>query len=507
MSETEIRDPDAFEARLANFLYESFEEARAVRVGEKETSEQAAIIERYADLFTRPQLEALSEAESREATSGASADDLERLYRLRKTCEGGIVGAELAEREDALENDLLAARVAWKEEEMPLRTAQARLALLDDYGERDELGERQAKVSAGFNGERLQLVAAAESLEVELSAQPDPIRRSEEEKGISLHELASALTEASARLDERWSELRKRWFDRLLGAGRDDIPRQHHTAYMRRLSPLAGTYTRDRATEICLDTLARLGFDLSAMPNIQLDLDDRPQKSPRACVIASRPPEVVHLITRAQGGLHDYEALLHEAGHALHYGGCDPALPYAFRALSRDHALTEIYSYITAKIVNEPGWHEHYFSLSEEVARENAEAGLFLEVLLFRRYVAKLQFELEFWQRFSADGGTEKGYAERQEEATGVRYRPDWYLSDMDSGFYSADYLRAWIRSAQLRVSLIEEVGDDWWKSAKTGEFLRSLFREGTRPSNEEIAARLGFEPLDCAPLLAELGA
>ena len=507
MSETEIRDPDAFEARLANFLYESLEEARAVRVGEKETSEQAAIIERYADLFTRPQLEALSEAESREATSGASADDLERLYRLRKTCEGGIVGAELAEREDALENDLLAARVAWKEEEMPLRTAQARLALLDDYGERDELGERQAKVSAGFNGERLQLVAAAESLEVELSAQPDPIRRSEEEKGISLHELASALTEASARLDERWSELRKRWFDRLLGAGRDDIPRQHQTAYMRRLSPLAGTYTRDRATEICLDTLARLGFDLSAMPNIQLDLDDRPQKSPRACVIASRPPEVVHLITRAQGGLHDYEALLHEAGHALHYGGCDPALPYAFRALSRDHALTEIYSYITAKIVNEPGWHEHYFSLSEEVARENAEAGLFLEVLLFRRYVAKLQFELEFWQRFSADGGTEKGYAERQEEATGVRYRPDWYLSDMDSGFYSADYLRAWIRSAQLRVSLIEEVGDDWWKSAKTGEFLRSLFREGTRPSNEEIAARLGFEPLDCAPLLAELGA
>jgi hypothetical protein len=507
MSETEIRDPDAFEARLANFLYESFEEARAVRVGEKETSEQAAIIERYADLFTRPQLEALSEAESREATSGASADDLERLYRLRKTCEGGIVGAELAEREDALENDLLAARVAWKEEEMPLRTAQARLALLDDYGERDELGERQAKVSAGFNGERLQLVAAAESLEVELSAQPDPIRRSEEEKGISLHELASALTEASARLDERWSELRKRWFDRLLGAGRDDIPRQHQTAYMRRLSPLAGTYTRDRATEICLDTLARLGFDLSAMPNIQLDLDDRPQKSPRACVIASRPPEVVHLITRAQGGLHDYEALLHEAGHALHYGGCDPALPYAFRALSRDHALTEIYSYITAKIVNEPGWHEHYFSLSEEVARENAEAGLFLEVLLFRRYVAKLQFELEFWQRFSADGGTEKGYAERQEEATGVRYRPDWYLSDMDSGFYSADYLRAWIRSAQLRVSLIEEVGDDWWKSAKTGKFLRSLFREGTRPSNEEIAARLGFEPLDCAPLLAELGA
>jgi len=56
-------------------------------------------------------------------------------------------------------------------------------------------------------------------------------------------------------------------------------------------------------------------------------------------VIASDPPKIVHLITRAQGGLHDYQAFLHEAGHALHYAGCDPNLPYTFRRLSRDHAL------------------------------------------------------------------------------------------------------------------------------------------------------------------------
>ena len=40
-------------------------------------------------------------------------------------------------------------------------------------------------------------------------------------------------------------------------------------------------------------------------------------------MIASDPPNLVHLITRAQGGLHDYQAFLHEAGHALHYAGCD----------------------------------------------------------------------------------------------------------------------------------------------------------------------------------------
>ena len=75
----------------------------------------------------------------------------------------------------------------------------------------------------------------------------------------------------------------------------------------------------------------------------------------------------------------------------------------------------------------------------------------------------------------------------------------------MDSGFYSADYLRAWIRSAQLRAYLRREVGDDWWRRAETGDQLRALFFEGTRPSSEEIAQRLGFEPLDTSPLVAEL--
>ena len=77
----------------------------------------------------------------------------------------------------------------------------------------------------------------------------------------------------------------------------------------------------------------------------------------------------------------------------------------------------------------------------------------------------------------------------------------------MDAGFYSADYLRAWIRSAQLRAYLIREVGDDWWRSAETGEILRELFLEGTRPTSEEVAGRIGFEPLDTAPLVEDLSA
>ncbi len=499
---TAVRTPAEYEAELQRYLFERAEEGRAVRVGEKEISERAEIVARYRDLFTREQLEALKEAE--EAVSGV---DRERVYRLRKTCEAGLVDIELSEREDALENAILAARVEFRGEELPLRSAQAQLAVLPVYGDREELGELQGDASAAFNDDRMELLRAREDLDAELSEEPDAVARNEEEKGISLRDLSEVLSAASSGAVEAYGRLSARWFDKLLGAERPEVPASYHVAWIRRLSPLEATYTKERATEICLQTLRRLGFDLDQEPNIKLDLDDRPQKSPRACVIAADPPKIVHLITRAQGGLHDYQAFLHEAGHALHYGNCDPELPYTFRNLSRDHALTEIYSYILEAISREPAWHAEYFDLSEEQAAEHAEATIFLEALLFRRYTAKLHFELDFWGNFGNGSAGPDEYHRQLTGATGIAYRPDAYLADMDAGFYSADYLRAWIRSAQLREWLVREVGEDWWRNRKTGDHLRALFAEGTQPTSEEIAGRLGFDPHDTKPLLAELGA
>ncbi|HVP75689.1 MAG TPA: hypothetical protein VMS63_06675 [Gaiellaceae bacterium] len=501
MSATAVRAPAEFESRLQQYYLERSEEGRAVRVGEKEVSEQAAIVARYADLFSRDQLGALRASED-----AAVGDERERLYRLRKTCEAGLVSSELAEQEDALENAILAARITFKGEELPLRSAQARLAVLESYADRDELGELERSESARLNPDRLALITAYERLDADVSGEADPIARTEEEKAISLRALERALTDAADATTDAYGRLRDHWFARLLGPERDEQPTNAHVTYLRRLSPFESTYTKERAVEICLASVQALGFDMTAIPNIRLDLEDRPQKNPRACVIASDPPEVVHLITRAQGGLADYQAFMHEAGHALHYAGVDPRLPYTFRRISRDHALTEIYSYIFEAVTREPGWHALYFGLSDAEAEENAQATRFLEALLFRRYTAKLRYELGFWASFAEEAGrSPRDYATRLTEATGIRYDPRGYLADMDAGFYSADYLRAWIRSAQLREHLIGEIGEDWWRSAQTGELLRDLFAEGTKPTSEEIAARLGFDPLDTAPLVAEL--
>ena len=493
---------DRFEERLRSYLRESSEEARAVRVGEKEVSKHAAIVARYADLFTREEHRALADAEA-----AANGEERERLLRLKEACAGGIVSLELAEAYDELQNAMLAERVEFGGEELPLRAAQAKVAVLTGYADREELGRLAGDVSARFNDRRLDLMRRGETLDAELSGEPDPVRRSAELKQVDLRELADALAEGSRRQEPSFAALRERWLDRILGDEREPEPSSYHVAYIRRMSPLARVYTKERAVEVCLDTLARLGFDLASEPRIRLDLDDRPQKNPRACVIASDPPRVVHLITRAQGGLHDYQAFLHEAGHALHYAGCDPALPYTFRRLARDHALTEIYSFLLESVTREPGWHAEHFDLGPGEADDHAEGTRFLEVLLFRRYVAKLAYELELWSDFEHAPDYAPVYAERLRLAIGFRYRPDAYLADLDDGFYSADYLRAWVRTAQLRAHLRAEIGTDWWERAETGELLRGLFREGTRPSSEEIAARTGYAPLDTEPLLDELAA
>src|SRR5437763_2025850 len=89
VSTTSVRLPQEYEDAYGAYYAEAAEEYRAVRVGEKETSERAAIVARHADLFTRGQLELLRAAEA-DATDD---DPGERLHRLRRCCGAGGLGA------------------------------------------------------------------------------------------------------------------------------------------------------------------------------------------------------------------------------------------------------------------------------------------------------------------------------------------------------------------------------------------------------------------------------
>ena len=67
--------------------------------------------------------------------------------------------------------------------------------------------------------------------------------------------------------------------------------------------------------------------------------------------------------------------------------------------------MTEIYSYLVESVAREPGWHALHFRLFDAEAEENARGTLFLESLLYRRYAAKLRYELGFWTAFGEERG------------------------------------------------------------------------------------------------------
>ena len=300
----------------------------------------------------------------------------------------------------------------------------------------------------------------AEALDAELSGDPDPVARSAARKNIDLHALSDALAGGRARAGRR----RGSRCGRRGSTGCSDpsaTPSRPRTTSPTcagcRPSPIS-----TRRTAACPSAWTRWRASASTCrrtSGIRLDLDDRPQKSPRACVIASDPPTVVHLITRAQGGLHDYQAFLHEAGHALHYAGLDPELPYTFRRLSRDHALTEIYSFLLESITREPGWHALHFGARARTRppsapRPRASSRCSSSAATRRSSPTSSKF----WADFENANDYAQTYEDNLRAAVGFHYRADGYLADMDGDFYSADYLRAWIRAAQLRAHLR---GDD----------------------------------------------
>ena len=161
-----------------------------------------------------------------------TGDERERLYRLRKTCECGLISAELAEREDELENRVLAERVTFKGEEMPLRNAQAQLAVLPRTPTARQLGEIQAEPPAPRSTTTgSSCSASSEELAAELLRHRR--RRRAQRGGEGRSRCASsrgALKQASDDSTAAYDALRERWFERLLGADREEIPSSFHTA-------------------------------------------------------------------------------------------------------------------------------------------------------------------------------------------------------------------------------------------------------------------------------------
>ncbi|MFQ5895854.1 MAG: hypothetical protein ACE5JJ_08590 [Nitrospinota bacterium] len=119
---------------------------------------------------------------------------------------------------------------------------------------------------------------------------------------------------------------------------------------------------------------------------------------------------------------------------------------------------------------------------------------------MLRRYAAKIDFELKLHTGPALEG-KEELYARTLGAATLVEYPPVSFLDDVDSFFYCANYLRAWMFQAQLAAHLRKEFGEGWFADPRSGEVLKGLWALGQGEPLDALLQRLGLPGLSAEPL------
>src|SRR6185437_4834797 len=117
-------------------------------------------------------------------------------------------------------------------------------------------------------------------------------------------------------------------------------------------------------------------------------------------------------------------------------------------------------------------------------------------LVFLRRYAAKLAYELELHGRPASLDGLSAVYARRLSGALHIDWPEGSWLSDVDSFFYAANYIRAWALETHVRRLVMERFGERWFDEREAGDFLRGLWKDGQRLNADELLGELTGDTL-----------
>jgi hypothetical protein len=483
-------DLDAYRTEADRFLAALDEEAYLHFAGLKDRLELTPIYEQFSDLTTRDACMRLR------AAADGSPDGVRWLWRFG--CEGYLGNLtrseeeEIARRESTLSVDLDGESIGYR----MLRPSIANEA---DRGRRERLEAMRTDLM-----EEQLLPVYRESAErvrggtEELGA--PTYRELFQEFGLELDGLAA---QCRAFLDET-EDLHARTLDRLLqerlGVGLEDARRWDIPRLFRATEWDRG-FPRDGMLPALEATLGDLGIDLRSQRNVELDLAERPKKTPRAFCAPIEVPGRVVLVIQPIGGADDWHALFHEAGHTEHFAHTAASLPVEARRLG-DNSVNEGWAALLERLVNDPVWLNRRLDFGgiDAFVAEAAARDLYI----VRRYCGKLLYELELHAGGELDEMRSR-YLEILLDATGIEPAEADFLADVDAGFYASCYLRSWALEAQLRNHLRHEFGSAWFTQRDAGSLLRELWYEGQGMDADELLREVTGAELDLATVTARL--
>ncbi|HKR01723.1 MAG TPA: hypothetical protein VJT09_13675 [Pyrinomonadaceae bacterium] len=465
-----------------------------LRAGFEKELRLEPVYERYGDLFARDAIDALQQGV--DATPAHRETEREGLRLLCGSARIGYLETHARELTDELAVCESSARVEWDGEHVPVNNVPKIISNERSAQRRRELSARWVDAHLPCNDLR---AARLESFhESAHSLGFDSYRALFTDiTGVDFERLKAAANHFLERTEAAYvSALARAAARDLPGAPFDELGHADYLFFQRmpRHDPflpapdLIATYSA---------AMRGLGIDVERQQNIHIDAESRPFKNPRAACFRINPPDDVRLLIAPVGGSYDYTVLFHEAGHAQHFGWSsrDLVTRHPEFLYVPDHATTEGHAFLLSHLFQDTQWLLEYRNgLGESQAREVARDLAILTCANIRRRCASLSYELELHS--GADVRSERlaeSYSDSVSQATRFRRSPAFYLLDVDDGFYSAAYLRAWAFEVTFREHLRTRHGRRWWASRKAGDELIDLWNTSSRYTVEELAGLLGF--------------
>lgn len=484
----------AYERRVASFMAEAGEAYVAALSGQRDELGMEAIYDRYATLFERSAIDGL-----RALASGADAAARQARAVLAFAVEG-YLERQVADLTDAIQVAEAQAAIIWRGERISYRVAPIRIAQISHRGERNAMEASYQEAVEAINPLRLTRLERLRAAMVELGYADEPalIRALHD---VDVDELADDLRQFLVESETVYFAALRRYLAEI------DIEQGDASsadlAHLLRGNGWDPWFSPRRMLPVAEATLSGLGIELRAQANVTLDLEPRPNKSPRAFAVPVRVPQDVRLVVQPRGGHDDYDGLLHELGHVEHFAHVDPKLPVAWRHLG-DNSVTEGYAFLLQYLMLEPDWLAEQLDMPDGEAAGWADFAAFRKLVYLRRYVAKLLYELRL-HRDAEIGLARAYYAGLLGLLIGVRIPEASFLADLDDHFYTARYLRAWMLEASLAAALKARHGERWWRDPAAGETLRRSWSRGQEWNAQDVVAHLGYDRLDWRPVLRQI--
>ncbi len=481
-------------AELDTFVAEVGEESYRGLSGRTDAMALAPIYARHAALFDSTAVDGLGKLAS------GTGDAARQAGRLRGLAIEAYLQHAVADLTDRIAAAEASAVVMWQGQPVAYRALPARVADAADRAERNILDASYREAVEAINPLRMERMARLRVAAGELGFD-DLVAVADAINGFDAAALAGQLQAFTAASETVYYAALRRYLAEIdIESGDASIADLRH---LLRASSWDAWFEPRRLMAAVTETLRGMGIELAEQANVVLDIEHRPNKTPRAVCVPVRVPDDVRLVMQPRGGHEDYAAALHEIGHVEHFALTDASLPAADRHAG-DASVTEGYATLLQGLLSEPAWLAEHLGMPPEEIAGFIDFAAFRKLYLLRRYTAKLLYEL----RLLRDPDPAVGrvtYAGMLGLLSGVQIPEASWLADVDDNLYAARYLRSWMLEGGLAAALRGTHGAAWWRERAAGDQLKDLWRQGQRPNAEDVLAQLGYDQLDWRPILHHL--